>query len=136
MSQVGSKQKEFGVEFYFPSWNLQERGGSKQLHWLWSWIFFFFFFGCTKQLLEQQFLVRSLPGGILGRDPQEEAAKTIPEQEGGLGAALELLSCREAPSDGSCEPREDLESRNGLGFPTAGMWEAVRLWEDDFDQHR
>lgn len=43
-----------GKEFYRPSWNSQERGGSKQLHWLGSWIFF----GCTKQLLEQQFLVR------------------------------------------------------------------------------
>lgn len=44
LSQVGEQGKEFGVEFYRPSWNLQERGGSKQLHWLGSWIFFFFFF--------------------------------------------------------------------------------------------
>lgn len=73
------------MEFYFPSGSLQEGGGSKQLHWLGRWNYYFFF-GCTKQLLEQQFLVRSLLGGTLRRDPQEEssggtvggeAAKTI-----------------------------------------------------------
>lgn len=91
------------------------------------------FFGCTKQLLEQQFLVRSLREGPSGGTLRREAGKTIPGWEGGLGTALGLLCPGEAPSDGSCEPREGWRTGAGWGFPQreCGRARAVTLISTD-----
>lgn len=114
----GQQGKEFGVEFYRPSWNLQERGGSKQLHWLGSWIFFFLVAqnSCWSSSSWSVRYRDGRSGGILRR----EAAKTTPGREGGAGAGLGLLSSGEAQADSSGDPREGRESRTGLGFPAAG----------------
>lgn len=107
------------MEFYCPSWNSQERGGSKQLHWLGSWKFFWLHKTAAGAAVPGQVVT----GGTLGRDPQEGGRKNHPGVGGwvgnGFGASL--------PRGGSVRwflrATGRLENRSGLGFPTAGMWE-------------
>lgn len=99
LSQVGSKGRNLMWNFTFPlGIYRKEEVPSSCTGWGGGIIIFF---GCTKQLLEQQFLVRSLLGGTLGRDSQRGGSKDHPGREGGSGAALGPLSSGGAPCDGS-----------------------------------
>lgn len=133
LSQVGSKGRNLMWNLTFPPGIYRkEEVPSSCTGWGGGIIIFF---GCTKQLLEQQFLVRSLLGGTLGRDPQEEssggtlggeAAKTI------RGGRVDRGRLWGLSPPGFLRPAGGAESRAGLGFPTAGMWEAAGPWQHHF----
>lgn len=139
LSQVGSKGRNLVWNFTFPPGVYRKEEVPSSCTG-WGVGITIFFFGCTKQLLEQQFLVRSLLGGTLRRDPQEEssggtvggeAAKTI------RGGRVDRERLWGFPPPGRLramvhETRGRCGERGRAGFPTAGMWEAAGPWQHHF----
>lgn len=97
-----SSGKEFGVEFYLPSGNLQEKRRFQAVALVGELEFIFFCCCCTKELLEQRLLVRLFGEGSWGGGSTAHP--------GGWMGSSSLQGC-------SCEPQGALRAGPGWAVP-------------------